>query len=138
MSQIPTRHRWTRDPPPRLARRFYWRMSAPPLAFSVTLMAHQMLNLDLIPLSWGLPVAPIVIVGSVLLGVWVSAVWLWERRLMRRLRAADYKLCPRCGFVLMGHEGSFNCPECGATCDLAGIQAAWRSFRPMTQWTGSY
>ena len=133
MSITPTRFRWTRDPPPRLVRRFYLRMAVPPFAFTGILLAHQMLNLDLIPLSWGLPGAPIVIVGSVLLGLFASTVWLWERRLMRRLRAADYKLCPQCGFVLMGHKGSFNCPECGEACDLDKIQAAWRSFHPITE-----
>ncbi|MCH7797618.1 MAG: hypothetical protein IID28_04115 [Planctomycetes bacterium] len=131
MSRIPTWHRWTRDPPPRLVRRFYLRMSVLPFAFA--LIVHQMSNMDLIPLSWGLPVAPITIVGSVLLGLLISALWLWERRLMQRLRAADYKLCPQCGFVLMGHKGSFNCPECGEACDLARIQTAWRSFHPMTK-----
>jgi hypothetical protein len=64
-------------------------------------------------------------------GLWVAAIGRWEKRLLQQLRAADYKLCPQCRFVLKGHQGDCNCPECGEACDLDMVQAAWRSFRPM-------
>ena len=67
--------------------------------------------------------------------LWLFAIVLWEKRLVRRLRAADYKLCPHCGYSLKGHESKFEsqfkCPECATACDIDKIQDAWRSFRPV-------
>jgi ribosomal protein S27AE len=67
---------------------------------------------------------------AVLVGLWLYAIGRWEKRLVRKLREAAYRLCPRCGFGLAGHEGRCTCPECGTACDLETVQAAWRLFRP--------
>ncbi len=72
----------------------------------------------------------ILFVVAVLMVLWVVVICQWEKRLVQRLRADDYKLCPDCGFQLTGHEGLCTCPECGTACDLDEVQAAWRSFRP--------
>ena len=66
----------------------------------------------------------LVVFGSMaIFGSW------WVRRLMRRARAADHKLCPACGYELMGHVGRIRCPECGGSCDVAEVQARWKECR---------
>ena len=62
--------------------------------------------------------------------VWAAIVVTWERRLMRQLRCADYRLCPRCGYSLVGLRGTIACPECGRPCKMTDVQRAWRLFRP--------
>ena len=57
-------------------------------------------------------------------------VALWDRRLTRRLKAAEYKLCPECGSHLTGLSGETACPECGVPCDIEQVVNAWRAFRP--------
>ena len=79
------------------------------------------------------------VVGIVL---WLSAIVLWEKRLVQQLRAADYKLCPHCGYSLKGHESQFEsqfkCPECATACDIDKIQYDWRSFRPLVIGGGGF
>ena len=55
---------------------------------------------------------------------------LWDKRLTRRLKAVDYKLCPECGYQLTGLSGETACPECGVPCDIEQVVKAWRAFRP--------
>ncbi len=62
--------------------------------------------------------------------VWIFVVLKWERRLLERLKAAEYKLCPKCGYPLRGLTGKTSCPECGAACDVENVEADWRAFRP--------
>ncbi len=119
-------YRWWRDPS-RLVRRFYWRMFLLPLPVSVLLLTVGLLK---VPQIGRTTFAAVMIVLALLGGLWLSAIVLWEKRLVQKLRAADYKLCPHCGYMLTAHEGGFNCPECGKACDIDKIQAAWRSFRP--------
>ena len=125
-------YRWWRDPS-RLVRRFYWRMFLLPLPVSVLpLMVGLLTPLKdfLLPPSGSVTVGAIMIGVAVFFSLWFSTIILWEMRLVKKLRAADYKLCPHCGYMLTAHEGEFNCPECGKACDIDKIQAAWRSFRP--------
>ncbi len=62
----------------------------------------------------------------------ISALLLsrWIQRLTRRLEAADYKLCPECGYQLTGLSGETACPECGVPCNIEQVVNAWRAFRP--------
>lgn len=125
MSPNVTTYRWWRDPS-RIVRRFYMRMFLLPLPVAVLLITA----LFTVP-QIGLTTPEVMILGMVVfLSLWLAAIVLWEKRLVQKLRAADYKLCPHCGFELTGHEGRINCPECGTACDLNDVQAAWRSFRP--------
>ncbi|MCZ6651848.1 MAG: hypothetical protein O7D91_02340 [Planctomycetota bacterium] len=125
MSPNVTTYRWWRDPS-RIVRRFYMPMFLLPLPVAVLLITA----LFTVP-QIGLTTPEVMILGMVVfLSLWLAAIVLWEKRLMRRLRAADYKLCPHCGYLLTAREGKFNCPECGTACDINKIQAAWRSFRP--------
>ena len=128
MSPNVTTYRWWRDPS-RIVRRFYMRMFLPMLLVAVLSTTAGLLKL---PHIWPIGDAmPAVMIGMVVvLTLWLAAIVLWEKRLVQKLRAADYKLCPHCGFELTGHEGRINCPECGTACDLNDVQAAWRSFRP--------
>ena len=57
-------------------------------------------------------------------------VALWNKRLTRRLKAVDYKLCPECGYQLTGLSGETACPECGVPCNIEQVVKAWRAFRP--------
>ena len=121
-------YRWWRDAP-KLVRRFYWRMFLPPVIVPVVLITVGLRKRSL-PRMEFVTLAAVVVAVAVLLGLWLYAIGHWEKRLVRRLRGADYRLCPHCGFALAGHEGRCNCPECGTSCDLDKVQAAWRSFRP--------
>ncbi len=127
MSQ--TTYRWWRDPS-RIVRRFYMRMFLPMLLVAVLSTTAGLLKL---PHIWPIGDAmPAVMIGmGVVLILWLSAIVLWEKRLVQKLRAADYKLCPHCRYDLTGHESLFNCPECGEAYDIKKIQAAWKSFRPV-------
>ena len=60
----------------------------------------------------------------------IFVVAQWEKRLMRRLAEAAYRLCPRCGHRLTGLAQTTACPECGESCDLERVEQSWRSFRP--------
>ena len=124
-----TTYRWWRDPS-RIVRRFYLRMFLPMLLVSVVLITAGLLK---VPRIWPIGDAmPAVMIGMVVvLILWLAAIVLWEKRLVQKLRAADYKLCPHCRYDLRGHESLFKCPECETACDIDKIQAAWRSFRPV-------
>ena len=124
-----TTYRWWRDPS-RIVRRFYMRMFLPMLLVAVLSTTAGLLKL---PHIWPIGDAmPAVMIGMVVvLILWLAAIVWWEKRLVKKLRAADYKLCPHCGYVLKAHEGGgFKCSECGEACDIDEIQATWRSFRP--------
>lgn len=62
--------------------------------------------------------------------IWLVVVITWERRLVGRLRATGYRLCPACGYSLVGREGPVTCPECGRPCVMDDVQRMWRDFRP--------
>ena len=125
-----TYYGWESDAP-RFVRRFYWRMIPLLLPLVVALCSVNLWNLGSTDPFGPWPIPPGLVVVLVLAFLWASAMNLWEKRLVKRLRAADYKLCPHCGYVLSGHEGAFDCPECGIACDLDKIHAVWRSFRPI-------
>ncbi len=128
MSQ--TRYRWWRDPS-RIVRRFYMRMFLPMLLVSVVLITTGLLKVPQISQIGDATFAAVMIGMGVFFSLWLFAIVLWEKRLVKKLRAADYKLCPHCRYDLTGHESLFKCPECGKACDIGKIQAAWRSFRPV-------
>ena len=78
--------------------------------------------------AWGTAVS----LAAIMLpfAVWFTVVVTWERRLVRRLRTAQYRLCPRCGYSLVARTGSIACPECGRTCEMNDVELLWRAFRP--------
>ncbi len=65
--------------------------------------------------------------------VWIAR---YRKRLVRRLDAAGWCLCPECGYDLSGHsrlpgeiEGpreAMACPECGLVSRLVRVREAWR------------
>ncbi len=128
MSQ--TTYRWWRDPS-RVVRRFYMRMFLPMLLVAVVLITAGLLKVPQISQIGDATFAAVMIGFVVFFSLWLFAIVLWERRLVQKLRAADYKLCPHCRYDLRGHESLFKCPECETACDIDKIQDAWRSFRPV-------
>ncbi len=77
-------------------------------------------------LAWG--VGGLVLLAPI--GVWMALVVTWERRLVRRVQLAGYRLCPRCGYSLQGRKGTIACPECGRRCEMTELERIWRRFRP--------
>ncbi len=129
MAREHTPYRWWRNAP-RVAQRFYRRM----FLLVLLIEAVPVGALLLMHFRRSAALALLAVMTAVMLALlcpWVLAFGGWETRLVRRLRVADCKLCPECGFDLTGHDGLVNCPECGAGCDVRKVQAAWRAFRPM-------
>ncbi len=124
MSQ--TMYRWWRDPS-RIVRRFYRRMFLLLLAVGALLIT-VLFTVPQIGLT--MPEVMILVMAVVII-LWLFPIVWWEKRLVKKLRAADYKLCPHCRYDLRGHESLFKCPECETACDIDKIQDAWRSFRPV-------
>ena len=58
----------------------------------------------------------------------VLLVALWDKRLTRRLKAVEYRLCPECGYQLTGLSGETACPECSAPCNIEHVVKAWKVF----------
>ncbi len=56
----------------------------------------------------------------------MAIFFLQQRRFRRRVQAADYLLCPDCGYALAGHEGIVHCPECGTALDIEAVRRQWR------------
>ncbi len=67
---------------------------------------------------------------AVVILAWLLLMIRWEKCMVRRLEAADCRLCPRCSYPLAGHTGNVSCPECGTSCNVEEVQRAWRGFRP--------
>jgi hypothetical protein len=65
----------------------------------------------------------IVTLGNILM------VIVAELRLKRRVIAADKRICPTCGYSLLGHNAEGTCPECGQAFTPASLEAAWRDIR---------
>lgn len=70
------------------------------------------------------------------LGILVYALYLlymWggtkivKRRFEKRLRRADYLLCPECGYNLCGTASPSRCPECGRAYDRDEVVTLWKS-----------
>ncbi len=98
--------------------------------------------------AMGVMIAPFLLIDLVdlvgprwtndLAGVWIlptlGLVYVVQkphrhRGLVKRLVAADFKLCPECGYRLTGLSDQTDCPECGTACDLEEVEAMWRGFR---------
>jgi len=82
--------------------------------------------------AWGLVWVPM---G---LGVWMNMIGLvvciylptihgtlHEASVRRRLKAAGYRLCPRCGYDLSGLGDEGACPECGRGFLAASLAEQW-------------
>ena len=127
MNQKPSSYSWWRDAPP-LVRRHYRRCLVISVAMCGLIMASSLIDLvELIGPRW----------TKVFAGVWILSmpVLLYVvlkpyMRLMKRIEAADYKLCPECGYQLTGLSGETACPECGVPCNIEQVVNAWRAFRP--------
>ena len=63
-------------------------------------------------------------------GISLLLLSLWDKRLTRRLKAVEYRLCPECGSHLTDLSGETACPECGVPCNIEQVVNAWRAFRP--------
>ena len=93
------------------------------------------IGLTSVPLSrvvpWGHSVVTAILVALLLAFVLAMVIIIcWERRLVSRLKASNYRLCPRCGYNLAGHTNQVSCPECGTVYEIEDIEARWRAFRP--------
>ena len=58
-----------------------------------------------------------------ILGFFIGAVV--RHRAWRRLREADYLVCPVCEYSLHGLGSSGCCPECGEACDVSSVREHW-------------
>lgn len=61
-------------------------------------------------------------------GILFLLVALWDKRLTRRLKAVEYRLCPQCGSHLTDLSGETACPECSAPCNIEQVVKAWKVF----------
>jgi predicted RNA-binding Zn-ribbon protein involved in translation (DUF1610 family) len=114
---------------PPYVRRFYWLMGILPLVVAVLLILAGILH-DYLP-RLGFVTSGSIAIGVVGFAVlWLSMFGVREKRLMQRLRAADYKVCLHCAFDLTGHTGQSKCPECGKAFDIIESQTSWRSWQP--------
>jgi ribosomal protein L37E len=67
---------------------------------------------------------------SVVIGV---AMVRFNRRLVRRVRAADHLLCWTCGYDLSHAREAGRCPECGRPFEAESLQARWGKVTWMSQ-----
>lgn len=51
-----------------------------------------------------------------------------NRRLLREVRAADFSICPECGYRLTGLPATHVCPSCGRSYSLATVRATWLNW----------
>ena len=61
-------------------------------------------------------------------GISLLLLSLWDKRLTRRLKAVEYRLCPECGSHLTNLSGETACPECSAPCNIEHVVKAWKVF----------
>lgn len=136
--------RWTvmrRDRGPELTERFYRRMELWPFVGTFGGMALMMSAMFLhwpfeLPVGTGwftMYVVSTAIAGGMTIAVpaaWTIFMLTWESRLMRQLRESGYRLCPHCGFPLATPDETTRCPECGTSCNMREVEAAWRRFQP--------
>ncbi len=120
-------YRWWRDAPS-FVRRVYWKLILSHVGLFAGVIVILVANVqEVLGLWWSL-----VVFGTLAtilpLSIFVGAQW--EKRLMARLEAAAYMLCPKCGHRLTGLTGRTACPECGAACEITKVQDDWRAFHP--------
>ena len=76
------------------------------------------------------------LVGGSLMGLVVAVgamldVLVLDEREKRRVRAAGYRVCSRCGYDLSTSELSGLCPECAFEYDVVSLEEAWeRAWSP--------
>jgi uncharacterized protein with PIN domain len=58
-----------------------------------------------------------------------SLDWMakWVRRLLSRARAAEYRICPKCGYDLRSCAEVGSCPECGTVYDPQWLERTWEA-----------
>ena len=112
---------------PALVKRMHYRLALFLLVLLVILLAMWFLDVrDVVGTTlWS--VSLFLIVTAFAASMFLA--FLWIRRLVERLDATNYKLCPKCGYQLTGRMGQVTCPECGAPCDMLEVQSVWREFR---------
>ena len=67
----------------------------------------------------------LLLVGSVVAG----ALIFWSnRRLIKRVRAEGYGVCPVCGYTLRDLPDEHTCPECGLMYHLKAVELVWAEW----------
>lgn len=64
----------------------------------------------------------LLLVGS---AVAAGLIFWANRRLMKRVRAEGYALCPVCGYALRDLPDEHTCPECGLMYHLSAVEQVW-------------
>ena len=75
-------------------------------------------------------VTPLILCVFLLAGSAVAGGWsIWSnRRLMKRVRAEGYAVCPVCGYNLRDLPDEHTCPECGLVYHLKVIERVWTDW----------
>ena len=64
-------------------------------------------------------------------GVLAAPSVLRIRKLCRRLKEADFRICTGCGFDLRTLPDEYHCPECGLAYEYEIIRKQWKEWRDM-------
>jgi hypothetical protein len=63
---------------------------------------------------------------TVIYVVWIGLLIFMQARQIDALIAHDFRVCPKCTYMLRELDDAGNCPECGRPFDDENLRSAWR------------